>query len=361
MIFLILVVLAILTLVSWMLIKNGFLRFLLGGITLLGLVAAVVATTLNVSSNFGMKKVSETKKEQIYSIAGKKMLAGILLAQPISEKSEIDAYVYSTNAKKSTNSIEKPALNKKIYVSVNSGDKAYKITTKTKYQFKNNLYKLLFGILGTDKKKAKTIVEFDLPIDSWKILSKAQLEKFTAVMSDPASIKDTNTLKLMQEMQEALTSGDTKKATLINMKLISNIVANGNYKATSDSKKETKKVDDKKAESSSSEKEVVKATPTKKKSANTASSQNLLDKIRNLFIPSKKDESNNDNNKKNSSSSEQPKNKPSESESSASVSSAVSEDTSPTSSDDSSSQSQESPSSEESPQEVSSEVENTEN
>ncbi|WPQ68101.1 DUF4811 domain-containing protein [Weissella paramesenteroides] len=146
----IIVILMVLTIVSLLLIKNKRLRYGLGGLFAILLIASVAALSANMSNHFGMEKVTQTKTKAIYSAAPANVPVGMLMAKKIEQHHYVLVYKDAATDKKATahfapdkddmlNSLKKTASFKKVDI------KQAQLTTRTtKWQYSSDFTKWLF-------------------------------------------------------------------------------------------------------------------------------------------------------------------------------------------------------------------------
>lgn len=179
MIIILLILFAILTFVTWMLIKPKTWCLVAGSLSFVLLSLTVVAMTLSFTHHLGMQKETQTKQAQIYSAGAKQSPAGLLLAQEIGSRSGNYVLIYrdqpqaakatahfKPDQKHITQAVRKKASYRQAHVS-----QASVKTSTTRWVWENDFYRLLFGIGGQGNELVgeKTVVT--IPADTWVVTS----------------------------------------------------------------------------------------------------------------------------------------------------------------------------------------------
>ncbi len=232
MIILLLVVFAILTFVTWMLIKEKKRRMIAGSLSFLLLSLTVAAMTLSFTHHLGMQQVSHTETQRIYTAGAKQSPAGVLLAQEIGTQSDNYVLIYRDRAQAAEPKVHfKPdqkhitqAIRKEADYRQAKVNHASVKTTTTRWAWKNDVYRLLFGIGGQGNELVKEKVEVTVPSDTWVVMSPQQAKQLAqtqAKMSpamqaqQQAEIKQAVEAKMMhyQQVQPQASAAQLKAQT----------------------------------------------------------------------------------------------------------------------------------------------------
>lgn len=190
---------------AWTMISNRPARVITGVLSGIALICAVGALTMNTYSHYGMKKVTKTTSHKIYSAAGSKSLAGILVAKKMGTKANRYVLVYADHkdGKATTHNVPstKHIINstKKHASYQQTNTKEAKVVTKTtRWEWKNNTYKtwLSVGDQAGELHKQKTTVY--VPKDTWLVLSPTQMKKLKALMVQSHSSGNTQAAAMQQ-------------------------------------------------------------------------------------------------------------------------------------------------------------------
>lgn len=224
MIIIIVIVLTALAFWSWMFIKNNITRWIIGGASLLLLALSILGLTLHFSNNWGMKKVTTTTTQQIYTAGEISAPYGMLIKAEIGKNTNNYVLVYRNNEndKKPTTNfmpdekhITEAVKKSATYKLVNS-DKAQVVTTKTTRQFSSNFMKFLFGVGGEQNELVKKRSVVEVPRDTWLVLTEQQvikLQKEAPVLQAQMQTwlsGDPSAAKWVQGMQEKDPQGYAK-------------------------------------------------------------------------------------------------------------------------------------------------------
>jgi hypothetical protein len=138
-------------------------------------VGSIVFSVANTEYHFGMEKASTTKTTSIVSSADSSQGMNMLLYQGLGTDGKETVYIYKTSEKQkkvSTTKADVTVTNK-----VETGaSKAQKVTKTTRWVYKNDGLKFLFGIYGNNNEYIKQTNTFKIP-DSWVHLSTTQAKK----------------------------------------------------------------------------------------------------------------------------------------------------------------------------------------
>lgn len=119
----------------------------------------------NFNQHFGMKQVAHSQTVDLVSSVGQED-TDALLYKPLGDGTE-KIYLYKTE------DMEKPksAGSQQVENHVSQDAEQAQLTTKrTEWVYKNNFYRLLFGLSGNNHEFIKQENQFELPSD-WEILS----------------------------------------------------------------------------------------------------------------------------------------------------------------------------------------------
>jgi hypothetical protein len=182
------IVLTILVFVTWLLISNKLVRYILGTLSTLCLLILVIGIVANMNSHWGMKKETvTTKNEQIYTAGQKRSPAHILIANEIGNKSNnyVMAYRNHTNDDKpkahfkpnTDKSHLAESVKKTARYQQKNVDKATVKTKKTYWTWKSSWYQHLFSFNGDSRELITQKTTVTIPKDTWVVLNAQQLKQ----------------------------------------------------------------------------------------------------------------------------------------------------------------------------------------
>ncbi|KRN76710.1 DUF4811 domain-containing protein [Weissella minor] len=186
MIIVLLLLFVVLTFVTWIYIKPLPLRIVAGSLAVLGLVLSIAGITLNFTDHYGMKQVTKTTEQQIYSAGDKNSPANMLLAQEIGDDSGNYVLVYRENENDAEPKPHHKPDQKHIIEAVKKtadykesaqATEATSQTKTTRWVFKNDMYKLLFGISDQQNELVKETTTVTVPEKTWVVMSPKQAEE----------------------------------------------------------------------------------------------------------------------------------------------------------------------------------------
>ena len=128
--------------VSIMFAPNMRTRWILGLITGLIFVGSTVMITANFHEHWGMKQVTTTKTQKIYSTSSQMQLA---LYQPVGTSGKDNVYIYQTKPRQKTpqhTQANEFTTNRLVWT---DSDQATLTVKETRWRFKNDFYKVLFA------------------------------------------------------------------------------------------------------------------------------------------------------------------------------------------------------------------------
>ncbi|MBM7617122.1 hypothetical protein JOC36_000671 [Weissella uvarum] len=203
MIIVILLLFVVLTFLAWIYIKPITLRVLAGSLALLGMALSVLAITLNFTNQLGMKEVTTVKEQKIYTAGDTKSPANMLIAKEVGDDSNNYVMVYRNHADdKKAKVHNKPdskhiteAIKKTGTYHTKQTDHATVKTTTTRLRFKNDFYKMMFGISEQQNKLVKQRTVVTVPSKTWVVLTPEQAKQLGA--------KQKQMSPKMQQMQQA--------------------------------------------------------------------------------------------------------------------------------------------------------------
>lgn len=224
------VILAIALFISMVSISKPLLRNLTSLIIAILFALSLSLIVLNDRDHFGMKKITTTQTADLISVSPSKQLK-MLLYQNVGTSGKNRVYIYKTQATQKKPTITNPDpthTTNKVKVTTQSP----RIVTKTtRWVYKNDAYKLWFGIAGNNHKLIQHKNTFEINND-WLTLSSVQAKKLqhlakqnTAKMKKDAqvyvtaAVKKTLTAAMRKDptmsaaKRKALTAEATKKAT----------------------------------------------------------------------------------------------------------------------------------------------------
>lgn len=198
------VILAIALFISMVSISKPLLRNLTSLIIAILFALSLSLIVLNDRDHFGMKKITTTQTADLISVSPSKQLK-MLLYQNVGTSGKNRVYIYKTQAtqKKPTTTNPDPThTTNKVKVTTQSP----RIVTKTtRWVYKNDAYKLWFGIAGNNHKLIQHKNTFEINND-WLTLSSVQAKKLQ-------SLAKQNTAKMKKEAQVYVTAAVKKTLT----------------------------------------------------------------------------------------------------------------------------------------------------
>ncbi len=198
------VILAIALFISMVSISKPLLRNLTSLIIAILFALSLSLIVLNDRDHFGMKKITTTQTADLISVSPSKQLK-MLLYQNVGTSGKNRVYIYKTQAtqKKPTTTNPDPThTTNKIKVTTQSP----RIVTKTtRWVYKNDAYKLWFGIAGNNHKLIQHKNTFEINND-WLTLSSVQAKKLQHLAKQ-------NTAKMKKEAQVYVTAAVKKTLT----------------------------------------------------------------------------------------------------------------------------------------------------
>ncbi|KRK45448.1 DUF4811 domain-containing protein [Dellaglioa algida] len=141
MIIILLVIAVVLFFLTWNLIRNNAVSYTLGGIFALCIIVLGGMIVVNYSTHYGMEKVTTTKTESLASMSKD---TNLLVYQPIGTDGSEKVVVYKNTASQTkTKHTQTDDTTSKIVENAKSNKLVVK---ETRWVYKNNTYKLMFGI-----------------------------------------------------------------------------------------------------------------------------------------------------------------------------------------------------------------------
>ncbi|MGQ2286236.1 DUF4811 domain-containing protein [Leuconostoc suionicum] len=218
MIILIMALFAILAFLANMMLENRITRLTVTSIMFLGLVISVIGIVANMHDHYGMKQVTTTKKEQIYTAGSANQGFGMLLYQAVGTNGKENVYIYKTSSDAKKTHVAKPDLNTTSNQESISGNKAYKVTKTTRWVYKNSTYKLLFGIADNNNSLKHRYTTYQVP-STWIALTTAQAKSLSAKMT-PKTDAEKVAAAEQQKQLAALAQTDPDKAAQMQVKAV---------------------------------------------------------------------------------------------------------------------------------------------
>ena len=161
-------------------------RWLLGMIFGLIFVGSTLMITANFHEHWGMKQVTTTKTQKIYSTSSQMQLA---LYQPVGTSGKDNVYIYQTKPRQKTpqhTQANEFTTNRLVWT---DSDQATLTVKETRWRFKNNFYKVLFAGSKMDGNLVSRTNTFRYPKKFVKIsVKQAQaLKKQAQTLKSPAA------------------------------------------------------------------------------------------------------------------------------------------------------------------------------
>ena len=161
-------------------------RWLLGMISGLIFVGSTLMITANFHEHWGMKQVTTTKTQKIYSTSSQMQLA---LYQPVGTSGKDNVYIYQTKPRQKTpqhTQANEFTTNRLVWT---DSDQASLTVKETRWRFKNDFYKVLFAGSKMDGKLVSRTNTFRYPKTFVKIsVKQAQaLKKQAQALKSPTA------------------------------------------------------------------------------------------------------------------------------------------------------------------------------
>ncbi|SDN70349.1 DUF4811 domain-containing protein [Limosilactobacillus mucosae] len=161
-------------------------RWLLGMISGLIFVGSTLMITANFHEHWGMKQVTTTKTQKIYSTSSQMQLA---LYQPVGTSGKDNVYIYQTKPRQKTpqhTQANEFTTNRLVWT---DSDQATLTVKETRWRFKNDFYKVLFAGSKMDRNLVSRTNTFRYPKTFVKIsVKQAQaLKKQAQTLKSPAT------------------------------------------------------------------------------------------------------------------------------------------------------------------------------
>lgn len=172
--------------VSIMFAPNMRTRWILGLITGLIFVGSTVIITANFHDHWGMKRITTTKTQKIYSASSQMQL---ILYQPVGTSGKDNVYIYQTKPRQKMpqhTQANEFTTNRLVWT---DSDQATLTVKETRWRFKNDFYKVLFAGSKMDGKLVSRTNTFRYPKTFVKIsVKQAQaLKKQAQALKSPAT------------------------------------------------------------------------------------------------------------------------------------------------------------------------------
>ncbi|NMV52562.1 DUF4811 domain-containing protein [Lactobacillus reuteri] len=145
-----------------MFIQQKELRIILATLTGIIFVGSTLLMTLNYSHHFGMQKVTTTTTKRIYSASNSSMPLAIY--QPVGKSGRDDVYIYNTKVKQKTpNHTQANEYTTSRIKWTNGSTTPQLVTTETRWQYRNDFYKVLYAWSGMDNTLVKRTNVLEYP------------------------------------------------------------------------------------------------------------------------------------------------------------------------------------------------------
>ncbi|PCS00896.1 DUF4811 domain-containing protein [Lactococcus fujiensis] len=208
MIIIILAILVLLTFYSFIFIENKTVRWVAGIISFVLLLTTVIGLTYQITDKWAMKEVTSAKTKEIYTAGETNAPYGMMIKAEIGKDTNNYVLVYRNDEKsKKPDSNFVPdqnhiieTLKKTATYKIAAVKTASVTTTTTRRVFKNDFWKLIFGVGGEQNELVKQHSVVTVPKDTWLVLTQDQVKKLTE--EAPA----------MQAKMEAALKADPEKA-----------------------------------------------------------------------------------------------------------------------------------------------------
>ncbi|MDR2976975.1 MAG: DUF4811 domain-containing protein [Streptococcaceae bacterium] len=196
MIIILIAIFTLLTFFSFIYIKKQLPRLTAGIISFVCLCLIVMSLMLHFVNHWGMKEVTTTKTQSIYSAGPSALSFNLMMTQRIGDQTVL-IYRTSEKAKRpivsaelntdptSTSFLKDNAAQKNSrasYKMIKDGE-AKLVTRTTTRQFSNTFSKILFSFGDEDNAVVKTNKTAELPQDSWLVLTSEQAKKLESTQA----------------------------------------------------------------------------------------------------------------------------------------------------------------------------------
>lgn len=189
-------------------------RWLLGMISGLIFVGSTLMITANFHEHWGMKQVTTTKTQKIYSTSSQMQLA---LYQPVGTSGKDNVYIYQTKPRQKTpqhTQANEFTTNRLVWT---DSDQATLTVKETRWRFKNDFYKVLFAGSKMDGKLVSRTNTFRYPKTFVKIsVKQAQALKSPATQAQlkaQAAAYVTAKVQAAKQQNPDLTEAQLQKLT----------------------------------------------------------------------------------------------------------------------------------------------------
>lgn len=215
--------LVIVTILAWTLISNRPLRWTVGILSALALVGTIGVMSANFTNHYGMKKVTTTTTRRIYSAAGSKSPAGVLVTKQLGTKSGRYVLVYADtpNGKATAHFVPKQkhittAVKQHVTYRTANVKQATLKTTTTRWEWKNDRAKFWLNVGDQAGELVSQYRTVTIPKDTWLAVTPNQMKKLQKVMASgstgAASSQAAALGSLSKDQQAAMVVTLAKKA-----------------------------------------------------------------------------------------------------------------------------------------------------
>lgn len=153
------------------------LALLVSGVVLIGSIVLMVA---NYHEHYGMKKVTTTTTQKIYSASGSSSM-NMALYKQVGTSGKNNVYIYDVKENQKAPSHTKADEYTTNHVNWTNKANATLTTKVTRWEYKSDFYSLLFKWSGMDGTMVKRVYTFNLP-KTWVKLSTTQAAKLKKLM-----------------------------------------------------------------------------------------------------------------------------------------------------------------------------------
>lgn len=197
--------------VSFVLITKKTLRVVASIVSFVALVASLTLLIQNDKYHFGMKEVAHVTTHQIFT-AVPKTPSDLLLYQQVGKGTEENVYIYKRHADSKATHTQTDGKTVNCVFFTSDKHATLEVTT-IRYEYKDTLYKVLFG-LGHNETVVSRNNTFNLP-KSWLKISTTNAKKLAKMTKDM-----TPAQKQAQEMAaKEVIGAQVKAAIMANPKL----------------------------------------------------------------------------------------------------------------------------------------------
>ncbi|MFC4652467.1 DUF4811 domain-containing protein [Lactococcus nasutitermitis] len=220
MIILIIALFTVATFICFLYIKKTKLRWTLGVLSMLLLVASILLLVANFSGNWGTKTITTRQTSNIYTAGETNVAYNLLIKQEIGTGSHNYAFVYRTNKNEikakahfvpDTNNISQ-AVKKRATYQMTSQKQATVVTVKKYRKLSNGLPKFLFNLGNNNQKLLKQTTTVYLPENTWLVLTETQAKELKKKAPELEKAANAQAEQQASQLKAAIAATPTPEA-----------------------------------------------------------------------------------------------------------------------------------------------------